>query len=43
MRADFLTKWVSLGKILDSLEYLTNRFNKIYHPRDPANPAFKRK
>ena len=36
-------KWVSLGKILNSLEYLTKRFNKIFNPRDPAIPAFMRK
>ena len=42
MPADFLTKWVAMSKIVSSLEYLTNRFNKIFHPRDPANPAVKR-
>ena len=40
MPADFLTKWVPKKKVEDSVEYLTNRYNKVHHPRDPENPCF---
>ena len=39
MPADFLTKWLTIKKFNNSVEYITNRYNKVYHPKDPDNPS----
>jgi hypothetical protein len=43
MPVDFLTKWVPAAKLENSIEFLTNRYNKIHHPRDPKNPNYNKK
>ena len=38
-----IDKWVPAAKLENSIEFLTNRYNKIHHPRDPKNPNYNKK